>query len=157
LRWQTEPLKEDVTIVGDIVAHLFASTTGSDSDWVVKLIDAYPDKDPSNIMMSGYQRLVAAEIFRGRYRASFSKPQPIIPNSINEYVIDLRGNDYAFGKGHRIMVQVQSSWFPLYDRNPQKFVDNIFLAKTDDYMAATEKVYRSARYPSHVDVSVAVR
>ena len=153
LSWQTDPLKEDVTITGDIIAHLFAATTGTDSDWVVKLIDVYPEDDPKT---SGYELMVASEIFRGRYRKSFEKPEPILPNQVNEYTIDLHGNDHAFLKGHRIMVQVQSSWFPLYDRNPQKFVDNIFLAKESDFQTATQRIYRSLQYPSHVSVSVVV-
>jgi len=105
--------------------------------------------------MSGYQLMVADEIFRGRYRKSFEKPEAITPNKVSEYTIDLRGNDHTFRKGHRIMVQVQSTWFPLYDRNPQTFVDNIFLAKETDYKPATQQIYRSAKYPSHVSVSLA--
>lgn len=153
LSWQSEPLEEKITITGDIIAHLFASTTGTDSDWVVKLIDVYPsNSDPK---MSGYQMMVASEIFRGRYLKSFEKPQAIASGQVNEYTIDLHGNDYCFLKGHRIMVQVQSSWFPLYDRNPQKFVDNIFLAKEGDFQSATQRIYRSSKYPSRVSVSVA--
>jgi len=105
--------------------------------------------------MSGYQLMVADEIFRGRYRKSFEKPEAIAPNKVSEYTIDLRGNDHTFKKGHRIMVQVQSTWFPLYDRNPQTFVDNIFLANESDYKSATQQIYRSPKYPSHVSVSVA--
>jgi uncharacterized protein len=152
LSWQTEPLTESVTVTGDIVAHLFAATSGSDSDWVVKLVDVYPSGDPK---MAGYQLMVASEVFRGRFRRSFEKPEAIAPGQVNEYTIDLHGNDHAFLKEHRIMVQVQSSWFPLYDRNPQKFVDNIFLAKEGDFQPATQRIYRSARFPSHLSVSVA--
>lgn len=157
LRWQTEPLTEDVTITGDIIAHLFASTTGSDSDWIVKLIDVYPNENQTETRMAGYQLMVAEEILRGRFRRSFEKPEAITPNKVQEYTIDLRGNDYSFRKGHRIMVQVQSSWFPLYDRNPQKFVPNIFLAQPGDFQAATQRIYHSAEFPSHVTVSVAAR
>lgn len=157
LKWQTEPLAEDVTVTGDIIAHLFAATSGTDSDWVVKLIDVYPEDYPADKKMSGYQLMVADEILRGRFRKSFEKPEPVKPNQVNEYVIDLRGNDYVFRKGHRIMVQVQSTWFPLYDRNPQKYVDNIFLAKESDFQTATQQIYRSAKYPSHIEVSVATR
>ena len=146
LSWQTVPVDQNVTVTGDIVAHLFASTTGSDSDWVVKLIDVYPN---------GYQLIVASEIFRGRYLNSFERAEAVAPDRINEYRIDLHGNDYAFLKGHRIMVQVQSSWFPLYDRNPQKFVGNIFLAQESDYQTASQRIYRSSKYPSHVSVSLA--
>ncbi len=152
--WQTEPLRENLTITGDIIAHLFASTTGTDSDWVVKLIDVYPSENQADPKTAGYQLMVASEIFRGRYRKSFEKPEPISPGRVNEYTIDLHGNDYCFLKGHRIMVQVQSSWFPLYDRNPQRFVDNIFLAKESDFQTATQRIYRSSQYPSRISVAV---
>jgi uncharacterized protein len=155
LSWQTEPLAENVTITGDIIAHLFAATTGTDSDWVVKLIDVYPAEYPADPKMAGYQLMVASEIFRGRYRRSFVTPEALTANQVNEYTIDLHGNDYCFLKGHRIMVQVQSTWFPLYDRNPQKFVVNIFQAKGTDFQAATQSIYRSKRYPSRVSVLVA--
>ena len=105
--------------------------------------------------MANYQLMVASEIFRGRYRESFQKAKALLPNTPLEYKINLRGNDYTFKKGHRIMVQVQSSWFPLYDRNPQTFVENIFLAKEGDFQSATQRVYRSAKYPTHISVSVA--
>ena len=153
LNWQTAPLEDNVTITGDIIAHLFASTSGTDSDWVVKLIDVYPSGDAK---MAGYQLMVASEIFRGRYLNSFEKAEAIAPGRVNEYRIDLHGNDYAFLKGHRIMIQVQSTWFPLYDRNPQKFVPNIFLAQASDFQTVSQRVYRSSRYPSRVSVSVAV-
>ncbi len=107
--------------------------------------------------MADYQLMVASEIFRGRYRKSFEKPEAIEPNKVNEYTIEMRGNDYTFKKGHRVMVQVQSTWFPLYDRNPQKFVENIFLAKESDFQTATQRIYRSTKYPSHISVSVPVR
>jgi predicted acyl esterase len=121
------------------------------------LVDVYPTDYPADSKLAGYQLMVAGEIMRGRFDKSFEKPQPIKPNQVDEYTIDLRGNDYVFRKGHRIMVQVQSSWFPLYDRNPQKYVNNIFLAKGTDFQDATQRIYRSAKYPSHVDVSVAHR
>jgi uncharacterized protein len=152
--WQSEILDHDLVITGDIVAHLFASTTGSDSDWIVKLIDVYPETEPQDPSMAGYQLMVADEIFRGRFRNGFDKPAAITPDSVNEYVIDLHGNNHAFKKGHRVMVQVQSSWFPLYDRNPQKFVANIFTAQPSDYRIATQRVYESGRYPSHVTLPV---
>ena len=154
LTWQTEVLDRDLTIDGEVFAHLFASTTGSDSDWVVKLIDVYPDNHPENPKMNGYQLMIVDEIFRGRYLHSFVKPEPITPNQVNEYVIDLRANNHTFKKGHRVMVQVQSTWFPLYDRNPQKFVENIFMARPEDYQPATQRVYESARYPSHLTLPV---
>ena len=152
LTWETEPLQNDTVIAGDIVAHLFASTSGTDSDWVVKLIDVYPESYPKDTKMSGYQLMIADEILRGRYRNSFTKPEAIPANQVVEYTIDLHTSNHAFLKGHRIMVQVQSTWFPLYDRNPQKFVDNIFLARDSDYVTATQKVFRSPRYPSHVTI-----
>ncbi len=154
LKWKSDPLTDDVTITGDIIADLYASTSGTDSDWVVKLIDVYPSgaEDPK---MSNYELMVASEIFRGRYLKSFEKPEPIKPNAVNEYSIDMRGNDYTFRKGHRIMVEVQSTWFPLYNRNPQKFVPNILRAEESDFQPATQKIYRSAKYPSHIRVSVA--
>lgn len=154
LTWQTGILDHDLTIDGQVIAHLFASTSGSDSDWIVKLIDVYPDKDQDDPKMSGYQLMIVDEIFRGRFLHGFDRPQPITPNQVNEYVIDLRANDHTFKKGHRVMVQVQSSWFPLYDRNPQKFVENIFRAPPEDYQPATQRVYESARYPSHVVLPV---
>jgi putative CocE/NonD family hydrolase len=154
LTWQTEVLDRDLTIDGEVIAHLFASTTGSDSDWVVKLIDVYPDNNPEEPKMNGYQLMIVDEIFRGRYLHSFAKPQAITPNQVNEYVIDLRANNHTFKKGHRVMVQVQSSWFPLYDRNPQKFVANIFMARPEDYQPATQRVYQSAKYPSRITLPV---
>ena len=154
--WQSDPLTESITITGDIIAHLFASTTGTDSDWVVKLIDVYPSVDGTDSKMAGYQLMVASEIFRGRYYKSFERSAAIAAGEVKEYTIDLHGNDYCFLKGHRIMVQVQSSWFPLYDRNPQKFVDNIFLANESDFQSATQRIYRTSKYPSRVSVSVAI-
>ena len=155
LSWRSDVLTEDVTITGDIVAKLFASTTGSDSDWVVKLIDVYPAEYPADANMANYELMVASEIFRGRYPKSFEKPEAIQSNRVEEYSIDMRGNDYTFKKGHRLMVQIQSTWFPLYNRNPQKYVPNILLASDADYKAATQRVYRSSKYPSHISVSVA--
>ena len=148
--WQTEPLKEDMKIAGGIAAQLFASTTGSDSDWVVKLIDVYPESNPENPSLAGFELMVADEILRGRFRESFEHPKAIVPEQVTPYKIDLHTNDHAFLKGHRIMVQVQSSWFPLYDRNPQKYVENIYLAKSSDYQKAEQTVYRSKKYPSHL-------
>jgi uncharacterized protein len=150
LSWETEPLKEDVVMAGNIVAHLFASTSGTDSDWIVKLIDVYPEDYSKDPKMRGYQLMIANDVFRGRFRKSFEKPEPAIPNKPAEYVIDLHGNDHRFLKGHKIMVQVQSTWFPVIDRNPQKFVENIFKARASDYQAATQRIYRSKRLPSHV-------
>ncbi len=157
LTWETEPLQEDTVIAGNIVAHLFASTSGTDSDWVVKLIDVYPESDPKDPKMGGYELMIADEILRGRFRNSFSKPEPIPANQVIAYAIDLHTNNHAFLKGHRIMVQVQSTWFPIYDRNPQKFVPNIFRAHDSDYTATTQRIFRSNRYPSHVSIPVVTR
>jgi hypothetical protein len=154
LTWQTDELQDDVTVAGQVTAKLFASTTGSDSDWVVKLIDVYPQKVESDWKLSGYELMIADEIFRGRYRKSYEKPEPLVAGEITPYTINLHTADHVFKKGHRIMVQVQSTWFPLYDRNPQKFVPNIFEAKESDYQKATQRIYRSKEYPSSVEISV---
>jgi len=152
--WQTEDLTEDVTLSGQVTAKLFASTTGSDSDWIVKLIDVYPQKYPDNWKLSGYELMISDEIFRGRFRNSFAKPEAIKPNEVTPYSIDLHTQNHVFKKGHRIMVQVQSTWFPVYDRNPQKFLPNIFAAKDEDYQKATQKIYRSKQFPSSVELSI---
>jgi putative CocE/NonD family hydrolase len=154
LTWKTDVLAKDVTVTGDVVADLFASTTGTDSDWVVKLIDVYPEEYPSDQKMGGYELIIADDVFRGRFRGSFEKPEPIMAGRATEYRIDLHTNDHCFLKGHRIMVQVQSTWFPLIDRNPQKFVSNIFNATEADYQKATQRVYCSERFPSHVELPV---
>ena len=154
LTWQTDELQDDVTIAGKVTAKLFASTTGTDSDWVVKLIDVYPQKVEADWKLSGYELMIADEIFRGRYRKSFEKPEPIVAGEITPFTIDLHTADHVFKKGHRIMVQVQSTWFPLYDRNPQTFVPNIFEAKASDYQKATQHIYRSKEHPSSVEVEV---
>jgi putative CocE/NonD family hydrolase len=151
--WQSEVLDKDLVVAGDIVAHLFAATTGTDSDWVVKLIDVYPDETAEK-NMAGYQLMIADEIFRGRYLKGFEKPAPIVAGQVNEYSIDLHSANHCFKKGHRVMVQVQSTWFPLYDRNPQKFVENIFNARPEDYQVATQRIFESARYPSHLTLPV---
>ncbi len=152
--WQTGTLTEDVTLAGQVTAKLFASTTGSDSDWVVKLIDVYPEKNADDWKLNGFELMISDEIFRGRYRKSFEKPEPITPNEITPFTIDLHTANHVFKAGHRIMVQVQSTWFPLYDRNPQKFVANIFEAKESDYQKATQHIYRSKKFPSSVEISV---
>ena len=159
LRWQTAPLAEDVTVSGDVVAHLFASTTGTDADWVVKLVDVYPDSSggasAADSGMAGYQLMVAGDILRGRFRRAAERPEPVRPGAVEEYRVPLRAVDHRFLRGHRIMVQVQSSWFPLYDRNPQTYVPNIFAAAAGDFRPATHRVYRSARRPSRLELPVA--
>ena len=157
LSWEGETLTQDVAVVGDIVAHLFASTSGTDSDWIVKLIDVYPEEYPKDPKMAGYQLMVANEVFRGRFRNSFEKPEPLRANQALEYAIDLHTNNHRFLKGHKIMAQVQSTWFPLIDRNPQKFVPNIFRARESDYQRATQRVYRSRQYPTHIRLPVATQ
>jgi putative CocE/NonD family hydrolase len=154
LSWETAPLESDLTIAGEVMAHLFASTTGSDADWIVKLIDVYPEDHPSNWDLAGFQLMVSNEVFRGRYRTSIEKPAPIEPNKVFEYAWSLHTQDYTFKKGHRVMVQVQSTWFPIIDRNPQTFVPNIFEAKDSDFKAATHRVYRTPEFPSRVDIPV---
>jgi uncharacterized protein len=139
------------------MAKLFASTTGSDADWVVKLIDVYPEACTTDCRLAGWQLMVSNDVFRGRYRTSFEKPQPIKPDTVLEYRFSLHTQNYTFKKGHRIMVQVQSSWFPIIDRNPQTFVPNIFQARASDFRPATQRVHRSSRFPSSVSVSVVTR
>ena len=152
--WTSEPLKEDITIAGDVVAHLFASTTGTDADWVVKLIDVYPDSGSADGRMNGYQLMVNADVMRGRYWKGFSHASPIPANVVTPFNVDLHDQLYTFRKGHRLMVQVQSSWFPLYDRNPQKFVPNIFNASSADYSRQEHRIWRTNDYPSHISVQV---
>ncbi len=163
LSWQTDPLAEDVTIAGDITADLFAATSGTDSDWIVKLIDVYPENfKPSEAQrkvsgerdLSGYELMIADEVFRGRFRKSFETPEAIPSNEPEEYKLDLHTNDHVFLKGHRIMVQVQSTWFPLIDRNPQKFVPNIFEAKDTDFTKTTQKIYRTKDKASSIVLPV---
>jgi hypothetical protein len=154
MTFRSEPLTEDVTIAGDIAAHLFASTTGSDADWVVKLIDEYPDSVQADRPMGGYQLMVSGEILRGRYRTSPEHPAAIVPNRVLDYAIRMDPQVYRFQRGHRIMVQVQSTWFPLYDRNPQTFVPSIFAASPSDYRSATQRIYHTPQYASHVSVGV---
>ncbi|MFQ5721669.1 MAG: CocE/NonD family hydrolase [Candidatus Aminicenantales bacterium] len=157
LVYQTEVLKEDVTIAGPIIASLYVSTSGTDSDWIVKLIDVYPGDNPDSpycqAKMGDFEMLLAGEIFRAKFRHSFSKPEPMVPNKVTKLEFDLRDRYHTFLKGHRIMVQVQSSWFPVYDRNPQKFVD-IYHAQPSDFQKATQKLYRSAQFPSHIILRV---
>ena len=152
LTWQSDTLTEDITVTGSIIAHLFASTTGSDADWIVKLIDVYPNQYAKESKMSGYELMIASEVFRGRYRKSFEKPEPITPNKVEEYTINLHQVNHVFQKGHRIMVQVQSSWFPAIDMNPQKYVPSIYKAKASDYQKATQRIYRSNMYATYIEL-----
>ena len=154
LSWETDSLTKDITVTGSLFAKLFAATTGSDADWIVKLIDVYPEYYPKEPKMAGYQFMVANDVFRGRFRKSFEKPEPITANKVESYTIDLHTLNHVFKKGHKIMVQVQSSWFPIIDRNPQKYVPNIFEAKESDFQKATHKIYRSADFSSHIEMDV---
>jgi putative CocE/NonD family hydrolase len=149
--FETPVLDKETTVTGDVVADLFAATTGTDTDWVVKLIDEYPAENGK----PGYQLMVAEEILRGRYRKSFTMPESVKPGEVNEYTWSLHGVDHTFLKGHRMMVEVQSSWFPLYDRNPQTYVENIMKAPADAYKAETVSIYGSAKWPSHLELPVA--
>jgi len=157
LTFTSEVLTKPVTIAGQPVVHLNASTSGTDSDWVVKLIDVYPDQVPAKPEMGGYEFPVAMDIFRGRYRESLAEAKSITPDKPLEYTFDLPNADHVFLPGHRIMVQVQSSWFPLYDRNPQTFVKNIFFAKPGDFKKATQKVTVSGPNASYIDLPVVAK
>ncbi len=154
LTYVSDKLDAPLQISGQAMVNLFASTTGSDADWVVKLIDVYPDEVASQPELGGYQLGIAMDIFRGRYRTGLDKPVAITPNKVERYRFALPNADHVFLKGHRIMVQVQSSWFPLYDRNPQTFVPNIFFAKPGDYRKATHKVFHAPGMESAVELPV---
>jgi uncharacterized protein len=154
LTYETGPLAQPVRVSGAPIVHLYASTSGTDSDWVVKLIDVYPGTMPDNPPMGGYELPISLDIFRGRYRTSFSDPQPITPDKPLLYQFGLPTVNHVFLPGHRIMVQVQSTLFPLYDRNPQTFVPNIFDAKPGDYQKATQKVWHTRGTASFIDLPV---
>ena len=159
LVYQTGPLEEDITLAGPVQPSLMVSTSGTDSDFIVKLIDVYPgdapdpDPNPTEVHMGGYQQLVRGEPMRGRFRNSYSKPEPFQPGKMAKLEYVMPDVNHAFRRGHRIMVQVQSTWFPLVDINPQTFVD-IYTAKASDFQKATERVYRGKSAASHVDVLV---
>ena len=155
ISWATEPLTAPLKIAGAPQVSLFASTTGSDADWVVKLIDVYPEEVPAQAELGGYQLGIAMDIFRGRYRDSFEHPTAIPANTVQRYRFALPTVDHVFLPGPRIMVQVQSSWFPLYDRNPQTFVDNIFFAKPGDYRKATHRIYHQPGAATAVELPIA--
>jgi putative CocE/NonD family hydrolase len=145
LAYTSEPLTQPLKLAGTPLVHLVASTSGTDSDWVVKLIDVYPDQNPQKPELGGYELAIAMDVIRGRYRTDPSKPQPLTPNVPLTYEFALPAVNYTLQPGHRLMVQVQSSWFPLYDRNPQTFVPNIFFASKADYRAATQRVFTGPR------------
>ncbi len=151
--WKLPVLTHDVTLTGEVVADIYAATTGTDDDMVVKLIDEYPENDPDT-KMRGYQLLTNAEIFRGRYLTSFTKPEPIKAGAVREYKFSLHDVDHVFKAGHTIMVEIQSTWFPLYDRNPQTFVPNIMKARPADYKAATITIFSGQDHSSALQVPV---
>lgn len=156
--YQTAVLEEDLTVTGPVNAALFVSTTGTDADYVVKLIDVFPPdfeagEDGSDYPMGGYQMLVRGEVFRGKYRNSFEKPEPFVPGKITGVKFELPDVAHTFRKGHRIMIQVQNSWFPLADRNPQQFL-NIYECSDDDFIKATHRIYHDAEHPSHVSLEI---
>jgi hypothetical protein len=157
--YQTPELDADVTVAGPIECSLNVSTSGTDSDWVVKLIDVYPggfpdpSPNPSGVRLGGYQQLVRGEPFRGRFRNSFEKPEPFEPGRVTPVAFTMPDVYHTFRRGHRLMVHVQSSWFPLVDRNPQKFVP-IHRAAEADFQKATQRVYRSRQQPSFLKVRV---
>lgn len=158
LVFQTEPLTEPLTIVGDLTAELFVSTTQSDADWVVKLIDVFPDDHPQlegtpqNVRLAGYQMLVRSEVMRARFRNSYEHPEPMVPGQITRVNVPLQDVMHTFKPGHRLMVQIQSTWFPLIDLNPQKFVPNIYKAEATDYVSATHRVYLGGEQASRLRV-----
>jgi putative CocE/NonD family hydrolase len=158
LTYKTEPLDKDMTVVGPITADLFVSTSGTDSDWIVKVIDVYPPDAPDsesatgNTKMADYEMLVRADVMRGKFRNSFEKPEPFVPGKVTRVKFDLPDVCHTFRKGHRLMVQVQSSWFPLVDRNPQTFLD-ITKAAVADFHPATQRLYHTAAYPSRIILS----
>ena len=150
LTYATAPLEEPLEIAGQALVDLFAATSGTDSDWIVKLIDAHPEEMSHNQKMAGYQLPVAMEIFRGRYVDSFEDPRPLESGSVENYRFRLPDVNHVFQRGHRIMIQVQSSWFPLYDRNPQQYVDNIFFADSKDYVQAQQTVFHGKAQASAI-------
>ncbi|MHC9086951.1 CocE/NonD family hydrolase [Luteimonas sp. RIT-PG2_3] len=150
-----EPLTDAVTVRGTVTATLFAETDGSDADWVVKLIDVFPDQDPQEPTMSGYQLMISGDILRGRYREGFEQARPVAAGQALEYAFRLPQVNHTFRQGHRIMVQVQSSWFPLYDRNPQAFIPSIMDVEPGQYRKATHRIHTSRTHPSRIELQVA--
>ena len=160
LYYQTPPLKKDVTLAGPLVADLSVSTSQSDADWVVKLIDVFPPdtRDDQFVQadehLGNYQMMVRSEVIRGRFRNNPAKPEPFVPGEVTGVKLPLQDVLHTFQKGHRIMIQVQSTWFPLVDRNPQKYVDNVFLADPADFVKAIHRVYRAPEHASSIEMSV---
>jgi putative CocE/NonD family hydrolase len=170
LVYRTEPLEDDLTVAGPVVASLSVSTTGSDADWIVKLVDVYPDDvplepeekpsgggtAPLHSKLGGYEQLLRGEPFRGKFRRSFEQPEPFVPGQVDKVEFTLPDVFHCFRRGHRLMVQVQSSWFPLVNLNPQTFVD-VNLATEADFHKATQRVWRTAQSPSFVRLGVLPR
>jgi putative CocE/NonD family hydrolase len=159
LVYQTEPLTQDVTLAGPLQAELWVSTSGTDSDWAVKVIDVYPNDTTetsafSGRRLGGYQRMVRSEVIRGRFRNSYEQPEPFVADQPARVALELQDVLHTFRKGHRIMVQIHSTWFPLVDRNPQRYVDNIFRAEESDFIRTTQRVYRSRKMPTRIEVGV---
>ena len=154
LFWQTEPLEEDLVIDGEIEARLFASTTGTDADWVVKLLDIYPSDENADPALAGRQRMIAGDVFRGRFREGFESARPLVPDAVLGYRIDLHSASHVIRKGHRIGVQIQSSWFPLISRNPQTFVANILEARPGDFRKQTHSLFHDRLHPSAISLTV---
>jgi putative CocE/NonD family hydrolase len=152
LVYSTEPLKEPLRVAGEPIVKLFASTSGSDSDWVVKIIDVWPDEVPDHPRLGGYQQMLSADIFRGRYREDLSTPHAIQPNKVLPYHIRLPNVSHTFLPGHRVMVQIQSTWFPLYDRNPQTYVPNIMFAEPASYAKATQRVWHTPQSATAIEL-----
>jgi hypothetical protein len=155
ISFKSDVLKEDVTVTGRLKANLFVSTTGTDADFIVKLIDVLPDNEPNpdpnprSFQMAGFERLVRAEVFRGKFRNSYENPEPFTPGKVEKISFDLNEVAHTFKKGHRIMVQIQSSWFPIVDRNPQKFM-KIPDAVKDDFQKSTIRIYHDETNPSNI-------
>ncbi|MBS0205433.1 MAG: CocE/NonD family hydrolase [Planctomycetes bacterium] len=153
LTYQTEPFEEDLIVAGPLEADLWVSTTGTDADWVVKLIDVRPDA-PESTPLAGYQMLVRSEVIRGRFRNDYARPEPFQPGEVTHVKFELLDVLHRFQKGHRLMVQIQSTWFPLVDRNPQTFVPNIYFAKPEDFQRATHRVFRSVDHPTSLKIGI---
>ena len=151
LVYETETLDKDLTFAGNVTADLYVSTSGTDADWIVKLIDVFPADSVTtdSVVFSEYEMMVRGNILRGKFREGLENPKPFIPGKITNVKFDLMDINHTFKKGHKIMVQIQSSWFPLFDRNPQKFVD-IYNADESDFQKATQRVYFSEKYPSRI-------
>jgi hypothetical protein len=154
LVYETPPLGQTIRVAGEPIVQLLASTTGSDVDWVVKIIDVWPDEVPERRVLGGYQQMLSADILRGRYRQDPAHPVPVKAGEVVPYTLRLPNVHHSFLPGHRIMVQVQSSWFPLYDRNPQTFVPNIMFAQPGDYSKATHRVWHTPDRTSLIELPV---